>query len=143
MLAKSKTAKKELSIVIADLDFFKGINDTYGHDIGDRVIIEFANILTKQQKVDDIACRFGGEEFILLLNCDADNAKIIAQRIRSTAEKCIVKTENNQEVRFTVSIGINQVSQTANNIKESISLADQALYKAKKQGRNCIVVIKE
>ncbi|TVU80398.1 GGDEF domain-containing protein [Pseudoalteromonas neustonica] len=143
LLAKSKTAKKELSIIIADLDFFKGINDTYGHDIGDRVIIEFANILTKQQKVDDIACRFGGEEFILLLNCDADNAKIIAQRIRSTAEKCIVKTENNQEVRFTVSIGINQVSQTANNIKESISLADQALYKAKKQGRNCVVVIKE
>ncbi|BDF93484.1 diguanylate cyclase [Pseudoalteromonas sp. KAN5] len=139
LLTQSQTAGTELSIIVADLDHFKDINDTYGHDVGDQVIIAFADILIKHQAANDIACRMGGEEFLLLLNCNAEKAHAIAQHIRSDAEKCIVRTEANLEVRFTVSIGLQPVSHTTDNIKDSISMADQALYKAKKQGRNCVV----
>lgn len=141
LITKSQIANAELSVIIADLDYFKAINDTYGHHIGDQVIIEFAKIITKQQRPNDIACRYGGEEFLLLVNCNLEAAKNIAQRIRSEAEKTILKTQKNEEIRFTVSLGVHPLFCEDDNILEAIALADQALYNAKNQGRNCVATL--
>ncbi|MCF2899676.1 MULTISPECIES: diguanylate cyclase [unclassified Pseudoalteromonas] len=140
LIAATATNNQPLSLLIADLDHFKNINDTYGHDIGDKVIIEFANILTAKQRKGDIACRYGGEEFVLLLNCNLEDAKQVAERIRKQAQETIINVDDKQTVKFTVSIGVHSVAHAATTIKETLTIADKALYKAKSNGRNCVEV---
>ncbi|QPL42504.1 diguanylate cyclase [Pseudoalteromonas sp. A41-2] len=140
LIAAMASNHQELTLIIADLDHFKAINDTYGHDIGDKVIIEFANILTTQQRKDDIACRYGGEEFVLLLHCSLHDAKAVAERIREKAANTRIKSNDAQAVKFTVSLGVHSVAHASTTIKETLSIADKALYKAKNNGRNCVEV---
>lgn len=140
LIAAMASNHQELTLIIADLDHFKAINDTYGHDIGDKVIIEFANILTTQQRKDDIACRYGGEEFVLLLHCRLHDAKAVAERIREKAANTRIKSNDAQAVKFTVSLGVHSVAHASTTIKETLSIADKALYKAKNNGRNCVEV---
>ncbi|WP_075593961.1 diguanylate cyclase [Pseudoalteromonas sp. PAB 2.2] len=140
LIAAMASNHQELTLIIADLDHFKAINDTYGHDIGDKVIIEFANILTTQQRKDDIACRYGGEEFVLLLHCSLHDAKALAERIREKAANTRIKSNDDQAVKFTVSLGVHSVAHASTTIKETLSIADKALYKAKNNGRNCVEV---
>ncbi|WP_065978318.1 sensor domain-containing diguanylate cyclase [Pseudoalteromonas lipolytica] len=140
LIAAMASNHQELTLIIADLDHFKAINDTYGHDIGDKVIIEFANILTTQQRKDDIACRYGGEEFVLLLHCSLHDAKAVAERIREKAANTRIKNNDAQAVKFTVSLGVHSVAHASTTIKETLSIADKALYKAKNNGRNCVEV---
>ena len=140
LIAAMASNHQELTLIIADLDHFKAINDTYGHDIGDKVIIEFANILTTQQRKDDIACRYGGEEFVLLLHCSLHDAKSVAERIREKAANTRIKSNDAQAVKFTVSLGVHSVAHASTTIKETLSIADKALYKAKNNGRNCVEV---
>ncbi|MAE01081.1 MULTISPECIES: diguanylate cyclase [Pseudoalteromonas] len=140
LIATMASNHQELTLIIADLDHFKAINDTYGHDIGDKVIIEFANILTTQQRKDDIACRYGGEEFVLLLHCSLHDAKAVAERIREKAANTRIKSNDAQAVKFTVSLGVHSVAHASTTIKETLSIADKALYKAKNNGRNCVEV---
>jgi len=132
--------QQELTLLIADLDHFKNINDTYGHDIGDKVIIAFANILTSEQGLADIACRYGGEEFVLLLNCNLLDAKQVAERIRQKAQETYITIDEVQTVQFTVSIGVHSVAHASTTVKETLTIADKALYKAKSNGRNCVEV---
>lgn len=140
LIAAMASNQQELTLLIADLDHFKNINDTYGHDVGDKVIIAFANILTSEQGLADIACRYGGEEFVLLLNCNLLDAKQIAERIRQKAQETYITIDEVQTVQFTVSIGVHSVAHASTTVKETLNIADKALYKAKSNGRNCVEV---
>ncbi|MEI8644372.1 sensor domain-containing diguanylate cyclase [Pseudoalteromonas sp. Hal040] len=140
LIAAMASNQQELTLLIADLDHFKNINDTYGHDVGDKVIIAFANILTSEQGLADIACRYGGEEFVLLLNCDLLDAKQVAERIRQKAQETYITIDEVQTVQFTVSIGVHSVAHASTTVKETLTIADKALYKAKSNGRNCVEV---
>ncbi len=129
---------KEVSILMLDIDKFKNINDTYGHDVGDTVIISLADKLKEYQRKSDIVCRFGGEEFVILLpNTTIEHANIVAQKIRSKVEDSSINIENNKIVKFTVSIGISQVNiKTERNLEKVLKRSDLALYDAKESGRN-------
>lgn len=140
LIAAMSTNQQDLTLLIADLDHFKNINDTYGHDVGDKVIIAFANILTSEQGLADIACRYGGEEFVLLLNCNLLDAKQVAERIRQKAQETYITIDEVQTVQFTVSIGVHSVGHASTTVKETLTIADKALYKAKSNGRNCVEV---
>ncbi|MCH2087160.1 MAG: sensor domain-containing diguanylate cyclase [Pseudoalteromonas sp.] len=140
LIAAMASNQQELTLLIADLDHFKNINDTYGHDVGDKVIIAFANILTSEQGLADIACRYGGEEFVLLLNCNLLDAKQVAERIRQKAQETYITINEVQTVQFTVSIGVHSVGHASTTVKETLTIADKALYKAKNNGRNCVEV---
>lgn len=140
LIAAMASNQQELTLLIADLDHFKNINDTYGHDVGDKVIIAFANILTSEQGLADIACRYGGEEFVLLLNFNLLDAKQVAERIRQKAQETYITIDEVQTVQFTVSIGVHSVAHASTTVKETLTIADKALYKAKSNGRNCVEV---
>ncbi len=130
------------SIVTLDIDKFKKINDTYGHLVGDEVIIKVAHIIEAEVRTSDIVARFGGEEFVMLLqDCNLDDAYKVAEKVRLDIEKTSISVHIDTEVKFTVSIGVAQFSEVDNNnIELTLSRADEALYKAKNIGRNKTVV---
>lgn len=132
--------KDNVFFFMLDIDFFKKINDTYGHDTGDVVIRRISDILLEQTREQDIVGRLGGEEFgVLLSNSKLDDIINIAQRIRETVEKETI-SHNNQHIKVTVSMGISIKNQNIKDFKEFIKLADLNLYKAKESGRNRIVL---
>lgn len=130
-----------VSFIMLDIDHFKNINDTYGHDTGDVVIQRISEILLQQTRNSDIVGRLGGEEFgIILMNSELEDVLEIAQRIRkSVEEKEIIHSEN--IIKVTVSIGIALKNENIENFKNLIKLGDVNLYKAKQTGRNKIVYI--
>jgi diguanylate cyclase (GGDEF)-like protein len=132
---------KPLSIVMIDIDNFKNINDTYGHSIGDRVIIKLAKTLFRLKRESDITCRYGGEEFIMLLpNTSIRGASVYSEKIRKKVEDTTVEIEEEITITFTISLGVTQIDFINDkNIETVINRADEALYKAKKKGRNQVV----
>lgn len=128
--------KDNLSFFMLDIDFFKKINDNYGHDTGDVVIKRVSDILLEQTREQDIIGRLGGEEFgVLLVNSQLDESINIAQRVRTTIEKEMI-SHNNHTINVTVSIGISIKNENLKDFKEFIKSADLNLYKAKESGRN-------
>jgi len=140
----SKREQQALSIIMIDIDKFKSINDNYGHKIGDDVIVYFANKLKEIQRTSDISCRYGGEEFVLLLpNTSLENATIVAQKLRSTIELSTLKISSTQEIQFTISLGVASVDfMEDTSIEPSLKKADEAMYRAKNSGRNKVCVSK-
>ncbi|ADO47646.1 diguanylate cyclase [[Enterobacter] lignolyticus SCF1] len=136
------TVKNPLSIIVCDIDFFKSINDKYGHQHGDKVIQFIAIKIQSLLRQNDILARIGGEEFALLLpGVNEENAKIIAERIcHAVSQHDSKNTDIHQSERITISMGI--YSATDNTMTEDvyISRADDAMYKAKHAGRNCVKV---
>ncbi len=134
----TKRNSTSMATVILDIDKFKNVNDTYGHDIGDKVIISLAQTLVQESRHSDIVCRWGGEEFVMLLpDTNIDGAVIISEKIRKIVQELVLNFENNQQLNFTVSIGISQVETNKDdNVEASIARADKALYIAKESGRN-------
>lgn len=132
---------KPLSIVMLDIDNFKNINDTYGHSIGDRVIIKLAKTLIRLKRESDITCRYGGEEFIMLLpNTSIRGASVYSEKIRKKVEDTTVEIDEEITITFTISLGVTQIDFVNDkNIETVINRADEALYKAKKEGRNQVV----
>ncbi|PUA29818.1 MAG: GGDEF domain-containing protein [Cellvibrio sp. 79] len=131
----------ELSLLMIDADYFKKINDEYGHHRGDLVLCEIARSIQAVCRGSDIIFRYGGEEFVVLLGkTNAEGAKIIAERIRQQIEQTHV-SYNGKSIGTTVSIGI--ATRHANKAKEHINdlfdRADAALYQAKAKGRNCVI----
>jgi len=128
---------KDISLLILDVDFFKHINDTYGHDNGDLVLKELAGILKSNIRSDDILIRWGGEEFLIILyNCNETQAIKVAEKIRRKVEQY-----NGKVCKLTVSIGVSMYKEV--NYRDTIREADKALYKAKNSGRNKVVSYKD
>ena len=127
------------AIIMIDIDHFKKINDTYGHDVGDMAIKTCANVLLENTKGGDLVARFGGEEFcVLLKNISHDDALRVASKIRIAMQNSVVR-HNGGEFSFTVSIGVYRfpsVDIDEHELEACINKADKALYKAKNSGRN-------
>ena len=122
--------------MILDIDHFKKVNDTYGHQAGDEVIRVLADLITETMRTTDIIGRYGGEEFVVFLpNTDLNNAKIVAERLREKSERCPVLHEDTT-ISFTISIGLAEFSADYENTMVWLEDADQALYSAKHNGRN-------
>lgn len=135
---KSINEKPEsFTLAMADIDFFKKINDTYGHLAGDEILKQISECLIKNTKGDDIVGRFGGEEFIILLkNTNLDNSKALLEKIRKDIDDLIVKYNNFIIDNLNISIGavFNQDNNT--DLNNLIEKADKALYNVKENGRN-------
>lgn len=128
------------SLVMFDIDFFKKVNDNYGHLAGDEVIKHTADIAKSKLRQSDSIGRYGGEEFgVLLPETDAEGARIICERIRETIEKNAVQTSV-APIHCTVSVGIAQLTSRPKNHMKWMQYADDALYTAKNSGRNCVIV---
>ncbi|WP_373034123.1 GGDEF domain-containing protein [Sulfurovum sp.] len=134
-----QTAQRDnlnLTLLLLDLDHFKSINDSYGHQSGDQVLIHFVKIIEKTIRKSDIFARIGGEEFAILLSqTDYDTAYDFAEKIRTEIENMTVQYEG-KEISVTTSIGISKNSKTDNSFDDMFTRADQAMYQAKKAGRN-------
>jgi diguanylate cyclase (GGDEF)-like protein len=125
---------------LIDIDNFKRLNDTYGHDIGDRVLVMFAQLLRNTFRSSDIFCRYGGEEFAVLLNhCTLENARSIMEKVRDQTSELSLELPNSKRVRFTISCGIAPVSHLQ-ELHTAIKQADEALYFCKKSGKNKVSI---
>jgi diguanylate cyclase (GGDEF)-like protein len=128
------------SLIIFDIDHFKKVNDTYGHQAGDDVIRVTAQNLMDTQRSTDISGRYGGEEFvIILINTREDGARFFAERLRKKIEALTVECDENR-INYTVSLGIAEYSSDLEDYNEWLAHADRALYEAKNSGRNRFVV---
>jgi diguanylate cyclase (GGDEF)-like protein/PAS domain S-box-containing protein len=136
----SKREKKPLSLIMLDIDFFKRVNDTYGHKIGDDVIVSIAHAMNSIGRKSDIACRFGGEEFLLLLpNTTIEGAYSMAQKLREHIKNTEITVDNRSSINVTVSVGIAELDRIRDiDLEAVIKKSDDALYKAKKNGRDRI-----
>ncbi len=135
---RAKRDGKPLSLLVIDIDRFKRVNDTYGHDEGDQVLTAVAQRIARSIRASDFLARFGGEEFVVLLpNCDRQHAEKKAERIRQEIEKS-VRTRGGDAV--TVSVGVAELDPRRESFDEGFARADAALYAAKVQGRNRVVV---
>ncbi|NBC29322.1 MAG: diguanylate cyclase [Spirochaetes bacterium] len=127
------------SVVLCDLDRFKNINDTYGHQAGDRVLVLVADALSELLRKGDVCARWGGEEFLLCLPHTAvDGARSVAEKVRAGIETLSIPA-GDDEVRPTVSVGISEYTAGA-TLDDTISQADTAMYAAKHLGRNAVYV---
>lgn len=132
-------SKTTYAILMIDVDFFKMVNDTYGHDVGDQVISGLSNIIQNTIREADLAVRFGGEEFIVLLyNSAPEGAERVAQKIRSRFSEMVFEV-NHERFSKTLSVGISMFPEDGPTVWRVIKFADIALYKAKESGRNQVV----
>lgn len=132
----AKRQEKSSTAIMLDIDHFKKINDTYGHQAGDKVIQMLAALIKKCIRETDLAGRYGGEEFALILtDSAAEDALVVAERIRRFAERLTVEHEG-ESITFTVSLGLSQFNNDGISSMAWLEQADQALYKAKETGRN-------
>ncbi len=144
--AAAKRQNQPLCCIMSDIDFFKRVNDTYGHAVGDCVLKNVAKTIKKELRESDIPSRYGGEEFIFLLpQTNLDEAKVVAERLRSKVEKKKIniedyKIEGIKEIQVTISIGVSEFKKTDKNPEILYKKADSALYQAKESGRNRVVV---
>ena len=140
-LRRAARAKQSLSLVMFDLDHFKTFNDTFGHEAGDAVLREMGASLTRTARAGDISCRFGGEEFLLILPATSlEGARTRAERVRSQARKLAVTHQGRPLGIITVSLGVAAFPVHGSSAKELIARADAALYRAKREGRDRVVV---
>lgn len=123
------------SIIMLDLDFFKNVNDTYGHKIGDEVLIEVAKILQQQTRKTDVVGRWGGEEFMIICpEPDGQDGEELAEKVRAKIEQHPFAIVGNITASFGVSL-----YQQSDQDRSIVERVDRALYQAKRQGRNCVV----
>ncbi|MFE8069552.1 diguanylate cyclase [Marinobacteraceae bacterium S3BR75-40.1] len=124
------------ALVMFDIDHFKKVNDTYGHQAGDEVIRKTADILRQNLRQTDLAGRYGGEEFAVILpETDARGAQIFCERVRQSIEECVVDTRAG-DITYTISMGISALDNEVKDYNEWLEQSDQALYQAKENGRN-------
>jgi diguanylate cyclase (GGDEF)-like protein/PAS domain S-box-containing protein len=138
----AKRHKENFSLLLLDIDFFKKINDQYGHDIGDIALKTFTKTISQTIRQDDIFSRIGGEEFaVALVKVNIDYVLNIAEKIRLLIENLEIRTSSSS-FKMTVSIGVAQMESQDNNLRDLQKRSDKALYEAKHSGRNCVVFLK-
>lgn len=139
-LQRSVRYRQKLSILLFDLDNFKSINDRYGHQAGDLALCNFSRICQQELRSSDLFARWGGEEFIaLLVDADIDDAIRTAERIRAHVERFSFRERGHDDIMFTVSIGVSTLVGGRNTVESGIKEADDALYAAKRSGRNRVI----
>lgn len=144
LMERSITRERPLSVLVIDIDRFKGVNDTHGHDVGDEVIREFAKRIRLTIRGIDLACRYGGEEFVIVLpDTDVDTAEIIAERLRlRIASSPFEIGPGPLNLDITASVGLSALSRPGETPDMLLKRADLALYEAKNTGRNRVVAKK-
>ncbi|NLF49862.1 MAG: GGDEF domain-containing protein [Leptolinea sp.] len=138
---RAKEDNTPLAVLMCDIDFFKQVNDTYGHCTGDDVLRKLADIFRNSVRETDIICRYGGEEFVVLLpNTPEHRAIEIAERLRQGVEEAVFDDGLGGHIYLTISIGLNPNGEQAETLETAIQRADKALFRAKHEGRNAVVV---
>ena len=131
---------RPLALLMVDVDFFKRINDTYGHQTGDRVLKDIVPLMREMARGGDVVARYGGEEFAIILpDTDEDGAMVIAARTRSNIENHSFEFSDHADINITVSIGCVSRQPLAITADDLFKAADAALYQAKDTGRNRVV----
>ncbi|HTR27580.1 MAG TPA: sensor domain-containing diguanylate cyclase [Terriglobales bacterium] len=139
-LHAARRKQRPVAVLMLDLDHFKRFNDTFGHSAGDRALASIAEILQRSVRVDDVACRYGGEEFTLILpECSLQQAMIRAESIRARVAESHSQREGNPADPITVSLGVAAFPETTDRVDLLLKLADEALYQAKREGRNRVI----
>lgn len=137
MVEQARAGGQSVSVIALDIDHFKAVNDTHGHNVGDQVLMSVADIFRQFSRDRDLVARFGGEEFVILLpNADYAEARGCAERIRKAIEAHTVKGLDGVPVRVTVSLGLTEVNIALESLENAVNRADKALYEAKATGRN-------
>jgi two-component system cell cycle response regulator len=141
LVMSAKASHKPLAFVILDIDLFKTVNDTHGHDIGDEVLKEVVRRIVSSVRESDLACRYGGEEFVVVMpDTDTKGALTIAERLRRNIEsKPIEVSREPGALKVTVSVGLTSLNGDDDKAKGLLHRADQALYRAKHSGRNRVI----
>ena len=141
VLATSTRFERTFSILMLDLDNFKGVNDTFGHQRGDAILIEFARRVSHLLREVDTVARYGGEEFICLLSeTDLDGALITAEKIRDAVRSASFDHQGEERIDITVSIGVACFPAHGESYQGLVGAADAAMYRAKQEGRDCVRV---
>ncbi|WP_395403104.1 DUF484 family protein [Pseudoduganella sp. UC29_106] len=145
-ISRARRQEYPISFMYIDIDHFKRVNDTVGHQGGDDVLREIANRIKNELRLSDALARFGGEEFVvLLINADLESAAFVAERIRASIAASMIDLSGGVKVSITASVGVASLSQTAAGgavevqAQELIAHADEALYQAKDGGRNRVI----
>ncbi len=139
LLSLNQREQTQVAVLMLDIDEFKSINDRYGHDAGDEVLIAFSHAISARMRKGDIFSRFGGEEFVLILNkVNESDAQYLADELRILLAKQEVGTQRGC-IKYTVSIGVS-LSDDVSDLAMLITNADKALYQAKHSGRNMVVI---
>ena len=140
VMSQARRSDETYHVMMLDVDFFKMVNDTYGHDVGDRVIVDLAHILKNNTREADLAIRYGGEEFAVMLHNSTDEgAMMVAKNIHKEFGELRFDVGGGEALQKTISIGIAKFPQDGDSIWKCIKYADTALYEAKNTGRNKIV----
>ena len=139
---RSKRYNHPLSLLMIDLDNFKGLNDRYGHTAGDHLLKYFSRLILETVRPSDIAARYGGEEFLIILpETSKEEAQTVAERLRKRISLYPFRIDSRKEdIQFTISIGVSSFPEYGQTADELITLADTALYQAKKEGKNKVAI---
>lgn len=139
LISIAQREQKKVALMMIDIDYFKNINDTYGHDAGDFILINVVKEIEKMMRKSDVFARVGGEEFAILLHDTSINgASVIAEKIRTTIENTVFRY-NSIKIELTLCIGITALNEQNNTIESLYKEADKQLYIAKDNGRNRVV----
>ena len=139
---RPSTEDRNFALIMVDIDHFKSVNDTYGHDVGDQVLKELSARLQEIVRGQDLAARLGGEEFLIVVtNATEDNAQLVAERIREDiAGVPMSATTPSGSLDITVSVGVAMRESASETPDEQLKRADEALYAAKRGGSDCVVI---
>ena len=140
MLGKALEQDRDIALMILDIDHFKAVNDNHGHDVGDAVLREFAARLRRNIRGVDLACRFGGEEFVVLMpDTDTGQAEAVAERVRQSMAEKPFEVGPSRPLSVTVSAGVALNESHTDTPESLVKRADVALYRAKREGRNRVI----
>ena len=142
LVERAGEKKGDLSLLIIDIDYFKKVNDTHGHDAGDEILREFATRIRRNLRALDLPCRFGGEEFVIVMpETDYGIASIVAERLRTKIARDPFAIHGGAEfVDVTISVGAAYILHDGDTPESLLKRADNALYRAKAEGRNRVVL---
>lgn len=137
VMEHARRTGEQFSVIMSDIDDFKKVNDTYGHDCGDKVLIAVSEAILSQMRSEDYLCRWGGEEFLLLIHANGECSAKTAERIRNTISEIRV-ADNDDTVSITMTFGVSSYI-PGYSMNKLIQIADENLYKGKKNGKNQVV----